>query len=482
MNPQWLNDRNLFERIVVTGELCLETPTHLGNGDSDGLLDMPLHLDSLKGHALLTGTSLAGALRNYLYRSSPALASKLFGDVWSGPDDTKRSEESRLIIDDALGGRPQVELRDGVAIDPKTRTASDRQKYDIELLQAGTVFPLSFELLLCKKDARSDLLQAFALALSGLEEGAIPLGKRKRRGYGRCKVDGWRVRRYNMSSRDGLVAWLAAKSDMDTTEILSGKKIAELLGVGRLSLPPSAFTLDAFFAVDGSLLIRSAPPVSSSADTVHLRSERVEDGKRVPRSILSGTSVAGALRARALRIANTLGKDGEAFVNDLFGYRPKGKGDKTPMSASRVWVAETVIEDPIALVQTRVKIDRFTGGSFPGALFAEEAVFGGDKTRVRLQVTLQEDGDPIRQDADIGLLLLLLKDLWTGDLPLGGESSIGRGRLQGEYADITIGTQQWTVRSQADQLLDVQGPTQEGTTDALERYVQAFGRWQNANS
>jgi len=31
----------------------------------------------------------------------------------------------------------------------------------------------------------------------------------------------------------------------------------------------------------------------------------------------------------------------------------------------------------------------------------------------------------------------LLKDLWTSDLPVGGESSIGRGRLQGKNATLT---------------------------------------------
>ncbi len=33
-------------------------------------------------------------------------------------------------------------------------------------------------------------------------------------------------------------------------------------------------------------------------------------------------------------------------------------------------------------------------------------------------------------------MLLLLKDLWTGDLPIGGESSVGRGRLKGLSATL----------------------------------------------
>ena len=33
---------------------------------------------------------------------------------------------------------------------------------------------------------------------------------------------------------------------------------------------------------------------------------------------------------------------------------------------------------------------------------------------------------------------MLLKDLWNGDLPLGGDKSIGRGVLQGHWAQINL--------------------------------------------
>jgi len=39
---------------------------------------------------------------------------------------------------------------------------------------------------------------------------------------------------------------------------------------------------------------------------------------------------------------------------------------------------------------------------------------------------------------EAGLLLLILKDLWTGDLAVGGEKSIGRGVFQGHKAKITM--------------------------------------------
>ncbi len=45
----------------------------------------------------------------------------------------------------------------------------------------------------------------------------------------------------------------------------------------------------------------------------------------------------------------------------------------------------------------------------------------------------------------MGLLLLVLKDLWTEDLPLGGESSVGRGRLRGQKATLCLGNEEWVI-------------------------------------
>lgn len=143
------------------------------------------------------------------------------------------------------------------------------------------------------------------------------------------------------------------------------------------------------------------------------------------------------------------------------------------MTASRIWVEETVIERPLELVHTRVAIDRFTGGAYPGALFSEQPLFGTPETQVEIRCWI-----PNPREWEIGLLLLLLKDLWTGDLPLGGESSIGRGRLQGLEATLTVKDKQWTIKRKenadsaeedSDQLEFAGDPIAE-----LENYLQYF--------
>ncbi|HAG82177.1 MAG TPA: hypothetical protein DCL61_13680 [Cyanobacteria bacterium UBA12227] len=424
------SNRHIIKRIIVRGTLVLDTPTCLGSGDADSPTDLPLLRDSISNHALLTGSSIAGALRNYLrerkhgYMASEYaddLATLLFGGMRSDDD----GNQSPLIIDDAISTQPiKAELRDGVKINSVTRTAEDKAKYDLELLQAGTEFTLSFELLIERDANKVDLLKALAIALSGLENQEICLGMKKRRGFGRCHVKEWQVWTFELTDTGDRMAWLLFERECSNKLPVITDKIADALGVVLEGEDKrDRFTLKATFQLVGSLLIRSGQDTPGRApDVVHLKSHRNDELK----SVLSGTSLAGVLRHRAERIVKTLGSC-SPIVDKLFGY-VVGKQSQ----ASRLFVCETEIEEAKDLVQNRIAIDRFTGGAYHGALFGEQPIFGGKDTCVTIELELRKP-----EKYEIGLLLLLLKDLWTQDLPVGGESSIGRGRLQGKDANLT---------------------------------------------
>ncbi|MGF1674991.1 MAG: RAMP superfamily CRISPR-associated protein [Rivularia sp. (in: cyanobacteria)] len=434
------NQRHIIERIIIKGNLLLDTPTCFGSGDNDGDTDLEILRDSIEDKALLMGSSIAGALRTYLreYQNGYGTVdnSILFGGQRSDDD----GEQSPLIINDALSSETiTVELRDGVKINSITRTAEDGAKYNLEFLEAGTKFNLYFELLIDKKDDRIRLIEELAIALQGLEAGKIRLGIKKNRGFGRTHVQKWQVWQFDLQDYEQRIEWLTFPHW--ETNLLDNypthDNIAKALGVTFLEEDKEDkrqhLTITAIFTLASPLLIRSGEASTDKApDVVHLKSRRNGGLK----SILSGTSLTGVLRHRAERIINTIQKDAN-IINDIFGF----VDETTKKSkASRLIVDEVEINDTIDLIQNRIAIDRFTGGALHGALFDEQPIFGNEKTNLEIKLTLRQP-----KDAEIGLLLLLLKDLWTGDLNVGGTSSIGRGRLQGKTATITHNGKSWTI-------------------------------------
>jgi CRISPR/Cas system CMR subunit Cmr4 (Cas7 group RAMP superfamily) len=466
--------------ISVRGTLVLQAPAHLGSGDREGPTDMSLVRDSVSDRALLTGASLAGALRSYLraYQhgyaaeeparaafAAKGLAELLFGGR-KGDDD---GYQSPLIIADALSeGLPPIELRDGVRIGGATRTPDPQGKYDLELLPAGTRFPLSFELAIADlpRTTTADpaaqaayetmLREGLLIALQGLASGSISLGMKKRRGFGRCSVEDWEVWEFDMGDPVDVVAWLAFGRDYGDSYRRAGSDLSVLLRQAAPRAPVSPpLTLTATFALEGSLLIRAGQDVGKFGPDVRHLHARQPDGNERP--VISGTALAGVLRHQAERIANTLvAGSGPAFVEQLFGrvgQSARRTGD--PGQASRVVVHESLIEDARTdLVQSRVSIDRFTGGALDGALFSEQPAFARPTTRTTLRVNLYPpagvhlhrlpgaEPPSAGQEwaaAEVGMLLLLLKDLWTGELAVGGEQSVGRGRLRGLAAELSIG-------------------------------------------
>lgn len=476
INRRWSAEasRKITARIVLECDLVLETPAHFGNGDASEMTDLPVAADFYDGKTpVLTGASIAGALRSYLvarekgYEKSEVAGEKsshsaiLFG----GSKGDDKGKQSPLIVEDALGQGNgfAIETREGVAIDPKSRTAANDMLYSRQLWEAGTTFKLRFELLLGENDDENEnRKRALATAFAGFNDGSITIGARKRRGYGRVRAQNLSARVYDLKSKKGLLEWLKHGSSSLTNESFSD--LATALGVTLLSEDQRReFRLDAEFTLEGSMLIRGHGAEDVGPDMQHLHSKR--KGNPVP--IISGTSLAGALRARAEKIANTITqKKNEVnvrkLIDGMFGSNNAANGHP---QASRLIVNESVIESAINdLVQSRVSIDRFTGGALDTALFTEAPVFKTDKTRIKINLRLQNP-----KEAEIGLLLLLIKDLWTSDLAIGGEASVGRGRLRGLKAILAYGPiDTSTIKSDGEKLTI----TGTGQLASLQKYVE----------
>lgn len=510
--------RKIATRLVIHGDLTLLSPAYLGNGDAEGITDMPLLRDAVDGRPLLTGSSIAGALRAYVQMRERGywaqehrndLTTRLFGGIRGD----EQGDQSALAVADAYGTLPSyhdaeghahqvtTEIRDGVRIDVQQRLADDKKKYDLELLPAGTVFPLTVELALPADPDQAAALQAtLAAALHGLEAqdmGAAPIaiGARRSRGLGRGHVRSWTMTTYTLTRRADLLAWLSQDYPawQHTAVPCHTGSAAALLRTGNAAtdIPDQRreWTITSSFLLESSVLIRSTAPVSAAGmqpDATALQSWHAADATARP--IIPGTSLAGVLRARATRIVRTLQPDQDAIGDDLiaylFGRDLHEEAATARPTASRLMVEDALLEDGYVIVQQRVAIDRFTGGAFPTALLSEAPVFGSKLTlHLRFRTAVAEQAAENMQDAAIGLLVLLLKDLWTGDLPIGGTSSIGRGTLRGttasiDYKDGTNDGMCWTI-SQGPQTAATDHPirVERGDPQRLEDYVTALRRY-----
>lgn len=434
-------------RIYASGIWKLQTVAHFG-GDETGIADMCL-LQDADGKPFIPGSSIAGAARSFLARQCLSWATYKDGLTQETPElkrlfgggEKPNAEEpgtmSALILADApcvseLMERP---IRDGVRIEADTGIAADKAKFDVEVVERGTEFKLELECIIRKADAPDEnkLKSLFLALLHAFEQGDIRLGARTRRGYGRGKVASWEIRDLQMCNPQHVIAWLRD----------------DLQAIPKSKLKPKSlqtdqqrhFRIEADFELRTSLLIRSASAdpkaLDEVPDTTHLHSNE--------KPVIPGTSFGGAFRHRAALIANALGwekkdKDMDA-VCDMFGpvHEQDKKSEETKQTdlwASRVFIEERLVENVKLQWQDRVAIDRFTGGSLQSALFNEKPVYPCSlktekETNVRFSLILEEP-----EKAEIGLLLLTLRDFWNGHAALGGETSNGRGTLQGIKAKL----------------------------------------------
>ena len=441
----------VVRRLYASGIWKLRSVAHFGSGDT-GVADMSLLYDA-DGNPFIPGPSIAGAARSFLARQRQPSAKykkkiegkslKRFfgGDMRQDRSESKRNKDtmSALIVDDAvcISEQANTSIRDGVSIEHASGVAATGAKFDVEVIERGTEFELNFECVIRQRDDRlglkdgkkkPNLEELFLALLHAFEQGNIHLGARTRRGYGRGKVDSWEIRDLQMESQADVMAWIQGNPwsrpppDNLSPLPLSSTDRREYLRI------------EADFKLRTSLLIRSSSGDPKAPDMVHLQSA----GK----SVVPGTSFAGAFRHRAALIARTIGFP-ESEVDKMFGYVHEEKsetGEKAAARASRVRIEERVVKRVELEWQDRVAIDRFTGGSLEGALFNEKPAYPlslGDlpkkqkRPNLRLRLTLEEP-----DEAKIGLLLLTLRDFWHGHAALGGETSNGRGTLQGIKAQL----------------------------------------------
>jgi len=391
--------------FILKGKIKLESSAIVGSGQTKET-DMDVITDA-DGRPFIPGTSFAGVLRNY---ASPYFDSREIEQLWGG-----KSQQSLLCFSDLQPSenRWALSIREGIKINPANQLAERGYLYDFQVMEKGSEFLFRIEAKLSRGNSQVEcLLKKVFSCFVFLMENRIRIGAKTNVGFGEISLVDHQYYELDLANSVHLVAWLTN----------------DLNKVGECKLDNCSFSknnaeknlyIEGTFTIRSSFIIRSYSEDPLAPDATSLKSGG--------NFVISGTSLKGAMRGRAERILNTLGGNqikAQQILDNLFGTGEK-KG--------KFQVNEVELNNYNAEQQVRIRIDRFTGGTQAEALIEEMPVFSPRESAPEFIIKINIEDC---HDYEVGLVLLLLKDLWTGDLPIGGEKAIGRGRLQGLQAII----------------------------------------------
>lgn len=359
-----------------------ETP--LRTGGAGGNLESVLR-DSC-GNAFLQGSSLAGALRGWLEKSSEKHHTEaLFGS---------QEHEGHLIVSDAvLRADSEQSIRPRLKINGKSGTAAVGSKFDVANIVPGS--HLSFELTWLGSEQESNEIAAVERMLGAVNCGEIKVGAQKSNGFGKLSLSVHK-RIYNLFDEKDRTAWQDGCDDGDLIE-----------------LPKIASNEQVVFDVDGfadSVLIKTSAQMYEN--NLSYAVNITENGQPV----LPGSSVKGTIRAQCTRITESAGVS-EYLLEELFG---RGARDGDNGQSGAICVDDVHMEGARKQKIKRIRINRFTGGVIRGGLFAEEPLSG----EVRLHISARA-----KHEACYALLVYALRDLGLGLYGLGSGDAIGRGYI-----------------------------------------------------
>jgi len=395
-------------KYILKGKIKLLSPLLIGNGVEENT-DNDVILDS-SGRPFIPATSFLGVLRHHIKPKNNNFQEQL-KNFWGYTEKTEDEGRGSIIkCSDlvCLSDGDVVKIRDGIKMNTIIGMVFDKGKYDFEIVEKDTLFKLYLEIDYNDKNLKF-VQQMLATISSELVNENVTIGAKTNSGLGKIKLIDKEIYQFDFSKKGDILKWLKR----DFTNPLKE------FNVEPFKLAGITFAINAQFYLKNSLIIRSYSDESDLADATSIKS----GGDYV----IPGTSMKGAIRARAERILNTLGKDTK-ILTKLFGDAGKGK----KAQKGKIRIDEIILPKFIAEIQRRIKIDRFTGGAMAGALFDSMPLFTDFKQKIKnVRITIRD-----YNDHEVGLMLLVLKDLWTGDLAVGGEKNVGRGVLSGYHAEI----------------------------------------------
>lgn len=502
-------------RLVIRGELVADSAVHVGSGES-GMVDLPVMIDAW-GSPLIPGTSIAGCLRRAM--SAAGWSTSRLDDVfgWSGEGDAGGA--SRLLVEDAIANSSvDLEVRTTTAIDRVTGAGKAGALFSREVIPAGTKFDFALELeeVRGQEGVSSEGDDQIAALIKVLSSG-ISVGAATTRGLGRVHLDSASITHQSipLAGRDEFLFFLSNPTPTALPQEVRDR-------IDNSEAHAQRITVELSFEAVGAML-SSVEVESGPVDRVPLATQSDHDHVRL---VIPGSSVKGALRARAELISSTMGQaTHDTHIHNLFGraaemVASEGGSEKVQVGRrgslfidditsraavpSDLWSgvldahADANHDDqrrsarsslkkaigafnkvegaPFLMIADHVAIDRWTGGAADSKLYSmiepHSISDGWSPLHINLDLTTVPDGE---RPAAVALLLLILREFVDGWVPLGfgTRKGLGQVRVKDWSFDVSTGLDEWQDLS--DWSLDQLNEPPAVVLSALKSLVHGVG-------
>ena len=446
-------------RLLSRITLEAVTPLVIGSGNKNIKTDSVVTKD-VNDLPYIPATTLAGLIRHSLPEEEQ--------NKWMGYQTKEESYGSQLILSEAKilseDGKPidglnnkedaltqlclQLPIRQHVRINHQG-VAEKNGKFDEEIVPKGMRF--CFEMELISEEDDNEIMDKI---LSTIQSNGFRIGSGSRSGFGQISIVSILHRKLNLSIPEDLKLYLSKSSSLEKIwEGFEPYTLAENTNTDyisyELTLQPTDFMFfGAGFGNECSDMTFVREPVIQWDNDD--RACIIEKEKVI---LIPGSSVKGALAHRTAYHYNKLkgcfadgksadelqdhvGKNNKA-VRLLFGSEGDKRGkDKKRGNILISDVTQTQTEELEKKVLNHVKIDRFTGGAVPGALFSEEVLYSPENSftleLLLYKAAITEDKkDKEDKEKALKAFETALTDLCKGYLPLGGGVNRGNGTFKG---------------------------------------------------
>lgn len=431
---------NYVEHLQITAE-CLY-PFRTGNSEND----IETVLKNEEGQFFIGGTSIAGAFRDFCEKVDENIANSLFGS-----DET----EGALVVSEGIFSKATLSLRPRIAIDFHTGEGKQGSKFDMAHLEKGSIFSFTLTYFAqveegneTSKENKEKEIDLVIGCLTALNRGEIAFGGQKHNGFGQVSLNVKRLP-LDLTKEAERNVWLS--NHLEGVNFSVPSALSPFLSLSKVE--KITFQLKGHMK---QVLVKSG---ETQDYTSHMREAAVP--------VIPASSIRGVIRQRMTAIAQFLQME-DSFVDDLFGTH-KNKED-LPQSGQLFFQDCYLTEGKTERIK-RIRINKFTGGVIPHALFTDEP-FGSPVTTV-----IKLDSSFSQQEKACGLILFALRDVALGLVTLGSGSSIGRGVVEVNEisicrGDILLG--KLVVKSKS----GTEKPTQidvEDSSGELATFLSAIG-------